>query len=123
MVQFANLDDKISVIDQLDVEQSPVALVNIFTVSQDEADGVVEARTRDAEFMKRRPSFISTQLHRGIGDSTTFMNCAVWESVAAFRAAFEHPEFQRQIAEYPPNAVSRPHLFRKLAVPGICIAG
>ena len=48
------------------------------------------------------------------------MNYAVWESVDAFRTAFENPEFRRQISEYPPSAVSRPHLFRKVSVPGNC---
>lgn len=122
MVKFGNLDDKISIIDQLGEDESPVVLVNVFTADPGEANGVIEAWTRDAEFMKRQPDFIWTQLHRGIGESTTFMNYAVWESVAAFKTAFEHPEFQRQIADYPSSTVARPHLFRKMAVPGICVA-
>ena len=120
MVNFANLDTRISVIDQLNEDDAPVILVNVFTVDPDEADGVLASWTEDAAFMQQQPGFISTQLHGGIGDSTTFMNYAVWESVADFKAAFEHPEFQRRIESYPPSAVSRPHLFRKLAVPGIC---
>ena len=47
----------------------------------------------DAEFMKRQPGFISTQLHRALGDSPTYLNYAIWESTEAFRAAFTHPEF------------------------------
>lgn len=65
--------------------------------------------------MKRQPGFIWAQLHRGIGNSTTFMNYAVWESVAAFKTAFENPEFRRHITDYPPSAVSRPNLFRKVS--------
>ena len=123
MVQFAKLDTAIGLEDQLGEDDAPVVLVNVFTVDPDEAEGVIEAWTNDATLMKRQPGFISTQLHRGIGKSATFMNYAVWESVAAFKAAFESPEFQSQIAAYPSSAVSRPHLFRKLAVPGICVAG
>lgn len=123
MVQFANLDENVSVLDQLNEEESPVVLVNVFTVNPNEADGMLTSWAEDAAFMKRQPGFISTQLHRGIGESTTFMNYAVWESVAAFKAAFEHPEFQSQIQSYPQSAVSRPHLFRKISVPGICVAG
>jgi heme-degrading monooxygenase HmoA len=122
MVKIANLDDSISIIDQLGEDDSPVVLVNIFTVDQGEADSLIEAWTRDAEFMKRQRGFISTQLHRGIGNSSAFLNYAVWESVAAFKTAFGSPEFQRQVAAYPPSAVVRPHLFRKISVPGICIA-
>ena len=123
MVKFANLDEKISVVDQLNEDDSPVVLVNVFTADPGDADGVIEAWTRDAEFMKRQPGFIWTQLHRGIGDSSAFMNYAVWQSVEAFKSAFEHPEFQKQIESYPSSAVSRPHLFRKVEVPGICVAG
>lgn len=123
MARFENLDTAVSVVDQLKETDSPVVLVNVFTVAPQEADAVEAAWAHDAEFMKRQPGFISTQLHRGIGASSTFMNYAVWESVAAFRAAFEHPEFQGRIAAYPASAVSRPHLFRKVAVPGICVAG
>jgi len=122
MVKFANLDETISITDQLGETGSPVVLVNVFSSAPEDADGLIEAWTRDAAFMKQQPGFIWTQLHRGIGDSNTFMNYAVWESVAAFKAAFEHPDFQRQIADYPESTVSRPHLFRKLAVPGICVA-
>jgi heme-degrading monooxygenase HmoA len=43
--------------------------------------------------MRRQPGYISTQLRQGIGGSTVFMNYALWESVAHFRAAFTHPEF------------------------------
>ena len=35
--------------------------------------------------------FISTQLHRAIGENPTYLNYAAWQSTAAFRAAFTHP--------------------------------
>ncbi|MEL7536916.1 MAG: antibiotic biosynthesis monooxygenase family protein [Pseudomonadota bacterium] len=120
MVHLANLDDTISVLDQLDEDVAPVVLVNVFTVDPEEIDEVLAAWTRDAAFMQQQPGFVRTQLHRGIGGSSTLMNYAVWESVAAFRAAFEHPQFRRQIESYPESAVSRPHLFSAVAVPGIC---
>ncbi len=72
--------------------------------------------------MKRQPGFISAQMHRGIAGSTTFVNIAVWESAQALRAAFFSPEFQAQMARYPDSTVARPHLFQKVAVPGICVA-
>ena len=80
------------------------------------------ALTDDSEFMKRQPGFIFTQLHRAIGDSPTYLNYAVWESTAAFRAAFTHPEFVAKISAYPASAAASPHLFQKVAVPGICVA-
>jgi hypothetical protein len=45
--------------------------------------------------MKRQPGFISTQLHQGIASSTVPMNFAARESVAYFRAAFNHPDFKQ----------------------------
>ena len=76
----------------------------------------------DAAFMKRQPGFISTQLHRAVGDSPTYLNYAVWESTAAFRAAFTDPEYAAKLSTYPSSAVAMPHLFQKVAVPDICIA-
>ena len=76
----------------------------------------------DADFMKRQPGFISTQLHRAIGESPTYLNYAVWESTSDFRAAFTHPEFRAKLSAYPSSAVASPHLFQKVAVPGICVA-
>ena len=74
----------------------------------------------DAKFMQRQPGFISTQLHRGVGESSTYLNYAVWESVAAFKAAFEQPDFRRHLSSYPDSTVTRPHLSCKVEVPGVC---
>jgi heme-degrading monooxygenase HmoA len=75
----------------------------------------------DANWMKQQPGYISTQLHQGIGSSTVFMNYAVWESVAHFRAAFTHPEFKAALEHYPSTAVASPHLFTRLTVPNLCV--
>ena len=50
-----------------------------------------------------------------------FVNHAVWESVQAFRDAFGDPQFQATFAGYPDSTVASPHLFQKVAVPGICV--
>ena len=69
----------------------------------------------DAEFMKRQPGFISTQLHRALGDSPTYLNYAIWESTEAFRAAFTHPEFVAKLSAYPSSAVAARTCFGKSA--------
>ena len=76
----------------------------------------------DAGYFKRQPGFISTQLHRGIGGSSVFLNYAIWESVERFREAFSKPEFRASLENYPASAVGGPHLFRKVAVENICVA-
>lgn len=72
--------------------------------------------------MRQQPGFISTQLHRAIGDSPTYLNYAVWELTGAFRAAFMHPDFLAKLDAYPSSAVAAPHLFQKVGVGGICTA-
>lgn len=107
---------------QIALEASPVVLFNIFTLDKADEQTFLQVWQDDADFMKRQPGFISTQLHRAIGESPTYLNSAVWESTATFRAAFAHPEFRAKVSAYPSSAVASPHLFQKVAVPGICVA-
>jgi hypothetical protein len=81
---------------------------------------VIHRGGRDGELMKDQPGDVSTQLHRGIGGSTTFINVAVWESVDAMRNAVSRPEFQASLNDYPASAAASPHRFERVAVPAIC---
>ncbi|WP_419688955.1 antibiotic biosynthesis monooxygenase family protein [Burkholderia theae] len=122
MSQFKPMDPNFPIQQQLGIAAEPVVLVNVFTLAPaDEADFLATWKN-DAEFMKRQPGFISTQLHRAIGDSPTYLNYAIWESTDAFRAAFTHPEFVAKLSAYPSSAVVSPHLFQKVGVAGICTA-
>jgi len=122
MVTFEPLDPVVPISAQLGADVAPVVLVNLFTVDPADADALLAAWEHDANWMKRQPGYISTQLHRGIGGSAVFLNYAIWESVAHFRAAFDHPEFRSTLGAYPSSAVTRPHLFAKVAVPNLCTA-
>ncbi|WP_323636013.1 antibiotic biosynthesis monooxygenase family protein [Pectobacterium polaris] len=75
-----------------------------------------------AEVITKQPGFISMQLHRAIGDSPTYLNYVMWEPTEAVRAAFTDPEFLAKLPAYPSSVVASPHLFEKVAVPGICTA-
>jgi heme-degrading monooxygenase HmoA len=103
-------------------ELGAVVLINVFHVKPDEAEAFIAAWTVDAQHFKRQPGFISTQLHRGLAGSGTFLNYAIWESTAHFRRAFEAPEFRAKLASYPPSTVVSPHLFQKVAVSDVCTA-
>lgn len=116
------LDPTFPIDRQLGIDAGPVVLVNVFTLDNADEQSFLQVWRDDAAFMKRQPGFISTQLHRAIGDSPTYLNYAVWESTAHFRAAFTHPEFRSKISAYPSSAVASPHLFQKVAVPDICVA-
>ncbi len=107
---------------QLGIETGPIVLVNLFALDKADEPGFLKIGQDDATFMKRQPGFISTQLHRALGDNPTYLNYAVWESNAAFRAAFTNPDFQARLSAYPPSAIATPRLFQKVAVPDICIA-
>lgn len=121
MVQLKPLDSTVPIFQQIGAEVSPVVLVNIFQVATEDIPALLEAWEADANWMKRQPGYISTQLHQGIAGSTLFMNYAVWESVAHFRAAFTHPEFKKALEHYPNSAVASPHLFTRLTVANLCV--
>ena len=120
MVSFKPLDPEFPIERQLGIDAGPVILVNLFTVDPVDQDALVEAWKSDAQWMKKQPGYISTQLHKAIGDGSMYLNYAVWDSVADFRAAFSNPEFQQQLGHYPSSAVTAPHLFEKIAVPNCC---
>ena len=121
MVQLTPLDPAVPIFQQLGAEVSPVVLVNIFHVAEADIPALLKAWEADANWMKQQPGYISTQLHQGIAGSAVFMNYAVWESVAHFRAAFNHPEFKQALEHYPSSAVASPHLFMRLTVPNLCV--
>ena len=116
------LDPAFPIQQQIALDVSPVVLVNVFTLDKADEEKFLRVWQDDAAFMKRQPGFISTQLHRAVGDSPTYLNYAVWESTATFRAAFTHSEFAAKLATYPSSVVAMPHLFQKVAVPDICVA-
>jgi heme-degrading monooxygenase HmoA len=116
------LDPTFPIDRQIALEATSIVLINVFTLDKADEQTFLHAWQVDADFMKRQPGFISTQLHRAIGESPTYLNYAVWESTAEFRAAFTHPEFRAKLSAYPSSAVASPHLFQKVAVPGICVA-
>ena len=121
MPKFVEMDRAVTLAEQLKTEDGPVVLINTFVVPPEDTDRFLASWGADAAIMKAQPGFISTQLHRGIAGSGTFLNYAVWQSVAHFRVAFASPEFRARLADYPESATVCPHLFRKVEVPGICV--
>lgn len=120
-MQLKPLDESVPIFQQLESEVAPVVLVNLFQIDQAEIPALIQAWEHDANWMKKQPGYISTQLHQAIGGSSLFFNYAVWESVAHFRAAFQHPEFKSALERYPASAVASPHLFQRIGVPNLCV--
>lgn len=123
MMKRVSMDPKVDLQEQLaSDEEGPLSLINVFTVDEADVDQLLKAWAIDSAHFKAQPGFISAQLHRGIAGSTTFVNVAVWENLASFRAAHGKKEFKEALAHYPDSATASPHLFRKIAVPNICVA-
>jgi heme-degrading monooxygenase HmoA len=122
VMALREMDDQVTYVQQLQEDDGPVVLINQFNMAPGDAGRFVQVWADDAAFMKQQPGFISTQLHRGTAGSTTFINVAVWESARALGRAFRSPEFQARAARYPGSTVAAPHVFTKVAVPGICLA-
>jgi quinol monooxygenase YgiN len=123
MAKIVEMDEKITLNTQLegDVGGGAVILLNKFTVKPDDVDEFLKVFEATTKVMKQQPGFISAQFHRGIAGSSTFFNYAVFESAEHFKRAFNTPEFRSSMAALPPNTVMSPHLFKKVAVPGICV--
>jgi heme-degrading monooxygenase HmoA len=121
MLEMQPLDANVPIFRQLQTDESPVILVNLFRVAEADVPGLLKAWADDAAWMKQQPGYISTQLHQGIAGSTVFLNYAVWESVGHFRAAFNNPEFKAALNHYPSSVIASPHLFKRLSVPNLCV--
>jgi quinol monooxygenase YgiN len=122
MAKLVEMDEQVSVFTQMEEDVGPVILINKFSVDPQEFDQFLKGWASEAERFKTQPGFISTQLHRGIGESSTFINYAVWESAAQFKAAVNIVmNSQDRMSAYPPSTVASPHFFKKVAVPGICV--
>ena len=90
-------------------------LINKFGIAPKEIDEFLKGWATEAEKFKRQPGYISTQLHRGIGESGTFINYAVWESVKHFKKAVTNViDPKDPDSAFPPSTTVSPHCSRKL---------
>jgi quinol monooxygenase YgiN len=122
MLKHVELDPTFTLQQQYaDTSDETTILVNLFDVAPEDQEYFTQAWLTDAKFFRAQPGCISAQLHRGIEGSRMFLNYAVFENTAAFAATNDQPEFGPLRAVYPDSATAHPHLFRRLAVPGICV--
>lgn len=121
MVKIVEMDDTITLEKQFETEVGPVIVMNKFNVGPGEVEEFLKVFAETTKVFKQQPGFISAQLHQGIAGSSTFINYVVWESIAHFKQAFDKPEFRTNMANVLPNTVMSPHLFKKIAIAGICV--
>ena len=124
MAKLIEMDENVTLKDQMENQAAgAVVLINKFNVDSDDVEQFLKAWKEDATKFKNQTGFISA-LHKGIGKSTVFVNYAVWESLQHFKNAVDNvigPDFQSQLSKYPKSLVVSPHLFKKVAVRGICL--
>lgn len=120
MAKFVEMDEIVTLSKQLEENVGPVILINKFDVKPEEAEQFLKAWAGDAAYFKSQLGFISAQLHRGIGGSGVFVNYAVWESSTQLKKALNNIDLEAVLSDYPPSTVVSPHIFKKVAVPGIC---
>jgi quinol monooxygenase YgiN len=121
MAKFVEMDDNIKFSSQMEENVGPIVFVNKFTINPEDVDEFLKAWEADAAYFKSQPGLISAQLHKGIGASGTFINYAVWESTAQLKKAVNNINLQTRLSNYPASTVISPHIFKKVAVPGICV--
>ncbi|MGH3912085.1 MAG: antibiotic biosynthesis monooxygenase family protein [Pseudonocardiaceae bacterium] len=121
MIRLVELDDSVPFPAQLQETTGPVTLMNLFVAPEGQVDTVLAVWAGAAKLMKAKPGFISTQMHRGTGNSRVLVNMAVWESSDLFRQAFASPDLQHTLSQYPDGTVVMPHVLQKVGVAGICV--
>jgi heme-degrading monooxygenase HmoA len=121
MVKLVEMDYKVPFSAQMEEKVGPIIVISKFNMNPEDVDQFLKEWASGAEIMKRQPGFISTQLHRGIAGSSVFVNYAVFESTEHFMRASNNPEFQSKLTQYPASIVVSPHIFKKVAVSGICV--
>jgi heme-degrading monooxygenase HmoA len=122
MLKNIEMDEKVSLSTQLQQNVSGgVVLIITYTVSSEDEDQFVRTWASAAEITKKTSGIISSQLHKGIAGSHVFASYHVFESTEAIRQQYSNPEFPAKLSEYPASVVGSTHVFKKVAVPGICV--
>ncbi|MGZ5550904.1 MAG: antibiotic biosynthesis monooxygenase family protein [Nitrososphaeraceae archaeon] len=127
MAKFVEMYNRVKFKDQIEEKiDGSVILINKFNVEPGKVEQFLKDWGEDATNFKQQPGFISTQLHRGIGKSSVFINYAVWESIEHYKKAIKKILFssksQSPLLKYDDESLAlSPHLFKKVAVRGICV--
>ena len=124
MAKLIEMDENETLKDQMKNQAAgPVVLINKFNVDSNEVEQLLKAWKEDANRFKDQSGFVSAQLHKVVGNSTVFVNYAIWESLEHYKNAVEKvigSDFQSALSKYPQSLIVSPHLFKKVAVPRIC---
>lgn len=122
MIKVDTLDPSTPMASQFQEKTGSVVVINTFVVPRDAMAEFLAIWHDDASIMKASPGFISTQLLRGTANSQLLVNIGVWESTEALARAHSNPKFRENASRFPEGIVAYPHIYRKIAVKGVCVA-
>ena len=72
--------------------ESPVTLINVFTVKPEDQDKLVQMLNEaTAKTMRHQPGFVSANIHKSL-DGMRVANYAQWKTKEAFEAMLKNPE-------------------------------
>lgn len=74
----------------ISTERDVATLINVFTVTPEDQQRVVDALA-EAATMKTIHGYVSSNVHKSL-DGTNVVNYVQWESVGDFEAMLENPE-------------------------------
>jgi len=121
MTKVIEMDEKENFGTHLQHDVRAVVLLITFTVNPEDEEKFVKTWTSAAEISKKTSGVISAQLYRGIAGSRIFVSYHVFESTEAIRQQYKNPDFPSKLSEYPASIVTSSHVFKKVAVSGICL--
>lgn len=122
MATVIEMDENVSLGKQLQQDVSGgVVLIITFIVNPEDEEQFVKTWSAAAEISKKTSGLISAQLHKGIAGSRVYMSYHIFESTAAIKEQYRNPGFPSKLSEYPAGIVTSNHVFKKVAVPGICV--
>jgi heme-degrading monooxygenase HmoA len=97
---------------------TPVTLINAFSVPMAQGERFLERWRANAQFMADTPGLIRARMFRAVSDQAeiTFCNVADWASGTAFDAARRNPEWrasiQRLLDDPELDVVARPMVYQ-----------
>jgi quinol monooxygenase YgiN len=122
MVKNIEMDEKVPLSTQLQQNvNGGVVLIITYNVNPEDEVQFVKTWAAAAEITKKTSGIMSSQLHKGIAGSHVFVSYHAFESTEAIRKQYSNPYFPAKLSEYPASLVGSTHVFKKVAVPGICV--
>ena len=90
-----------------------ITVINPFEVPPGREDETLSMWEAFAEYFRKQPGYISTELHKAIDPDARFLfvNIAKWESADAFQSALNNPDLMEVAKGLPSDIPHYPGLY------------